>query len=491
MRRDRLFTVLHISDLHRSRDEPIDNDSLVAALLADSDRYLGETPVVPPPGAIVVSGDLIQGATIGMVNWQDAMRDQYRVAEEFLGQLATRFLAGDRSKLVIVPGNHDVCWNTSFGAMERVPDDEWPKDIRLALIEPDTAYRWSWRERALYRIRDTGAYAARMQFYWDFVESFYSGVSLPVPIDRCRGYQIFELLDRSIVVAAFDSIERNDCFSYSGAIPRGAVARCSLKLRDTPHSYDLRIAVWHHSIQGPPLRDDYMEVQQVREMAGLGFQLGMHGHQHEAEASTQYIYLNETQSMGIVSAGSLCAGARELPRGVNRQYNLVVIDDQLLRARVHVREIVDGEQFSGKRNGAFLRGFSELSWQTATDIAGRPIDAKAENNRRLVVQAEEALHAGRPQDAISLLAGVRPNPGSHERKVAVQAFLAAKQWEGLIELIGRPETTEEAVFLVSALLNCGLLDRATSVLDGIAELDISTRHALSGQIDLKRMMRKQ
>jgi len=47
-----LFTILHISDLHRSREEPVDNDSLIAALLCDSDRYLGETPAVPQPGAI-------------------------------------------------------------------------------------------------------------------------------------------------------------------------------------------------------------------------------------------------------------------------------------------------------------------------------------------------------------------------------------------------------------------------------------------------------
>ena len=29
-----MFSILHISDLHRSRDEPVDNDSLIAALLA-------------------------------------------------------------------------------------------------------------------------------------------------------------------------------------------------------------------------------------------------------------------------------------------------------------------------------------------------------------------------------------------------------------------------------------------------------------------------
>jgi len=74
-----LFTILHISDLHRSREEPIDNDSLIAALLGDSDRYLGETPPVPQPRAIVVSGDLVQGVGVGADKWVDSMRDQYRV----------------------------------------------------------------------------------------------------------------------------------------------------------------------------------------------------------------------------------------------------------------------------------------------------------------------------------------------------------------------------------------------------------------------------
>lgn len=69
-----MYTILQISDLHRSRDEPVDNDTLVAALLGDRDRYIGETPIVPSPDAIVVSGDLIQGAPIGAPNWQDMMR---------------------------------------------------------------------------------------------------------------------------------------------------------------------------------------------------------------------------------------------------------------------------------------------------------------------------------------------------------------------------------------------------------------------------------
>ena len=51
-----MFSILHISDLHRSSEEPVDNDSLLAALLADREvrrrntapRRLDMAPRCPP-----------------------------------------------------------------------------------------------------------------------------------------------------------------------------------------------------------------------------------------------------------------------------------------------------------------------------------------------------------------------------------------------------------------------------------------------------------
>jgi 3',5'-cyclic AMP phosphodiesterase CpdA len=105
----RLFSILHISDLHISTEEPVDNASLIASLLRDRDRYPLETPQIRPPDAIVVSGDLIHGATIGHPTWQKEIESQYQIAEQFLADLTNRFLDGDRSRIVIIPGNHDVC----------------------------------------------------------------------------------------------------------------------------------------------------------------------------------------------------------------------------------------------------------------------------------------------------------------------------------------------------------------------------------------------
>lgn len=484
-----MYSILHVSDLHRSKEEPVDNHSLLAALLADYDRYAGETPQIPPPHAIVVSGDIVQGACIGAQGWQQSMMDQYNVADSFLTALCDRFLDGDRSRMVIVPGNHDICWNTSYLAMKQVPDKEYPSNLYEVLVEPESAYRWSWSEQALFRIVDMAAYKERTGYYWDFVESFYNGVSLPVSIDRGRGFQLFEFCDRRVVVSAFDSITGNDCFNFSGALPRGSVGQCAIALRDSERSYDLKIAVWHHSIQGPPNRSDYMDVSQVQEMIGHGFQLGLHGHQHIAGTQTQFVHLDQSRSMAIVGAGSLCAGTRELPRGVNRQYNLIVIDEDFLSARVHVREMVEGEQFTRKRNGVFSEGFVRVNWQPTTDIMGRRIDAQAENERRAIVNAEEALNDGRPYDVIEVLKDVDISSELHARKLMIEALRIQKDWQKLIAILQNQYNIEETVILVSALVESNSLEDAQTILDSAAEIDRATRDALQNEIEIKKMKR--
>ena len=485
-----MYSILHISDLHRSPSEPVDNDSLTAALMADRDRYLGETPIVPSPDAIIVSGDLIQGARMGGKDWQQVMRDQYAVAAEFLDKLANRFLGGDRSKVILVPGNHDVCWNTSHLSMKLVEKAEYPPDLRSALTAPESLFRWSWKDRALYQIHDLPTYESRLIPYWEFVENFYAQTSLVIPIDRNRGYQLFELNDRRIVVGAFDSTIGNDCFRSSGALAHGAVARCNLALRDIPRVYDLRIAVWHHSIQGPPMREDYMDVGHVHEMIGLGFQLGLHGHQHVAAATTHYIHLSESTAMAVVSAGSLCAGARELPRGVNRQYNVVVIGDDFRSARVHAREMVEGEQFSRKSNGAFLQGFVKLDWQPYTDAAGRLVDARVENERNATLSAERALRSGNPEHVSAFLAGVPLSPGSYARGIAVEAARKINDWPTLIAILDPPDTIGEAVQLITALVQTNALDRASAVLANRTDIDPATRELINDQIAIKKFITK-
>lgn len=53
------YTILHISDIHKSKD--VQYNSLLQSLKKNLDTYVNEEGILKP-SFIVVSGDLIQGA---------------------------------------------------------------------------------------------------------------------------------------------------------------------------------------------------------------------------------------------------------------------------------------------------------------------------------------------------------------------------------------------------------------------------------------------
>lgn len=459
-----LISILHISDLHRSPSEPVNNDSLIAALVADSDRYIGETPKVPPPCGIIVSGDIIQGAKIGDVGWREEMVNQYATAKDFLCELSDRFLGGDRSQLVLIPGNHDVCWNTSRSSMESAKSEEINDNVQSLIERQGSLYRWSWKDRSVYKITDTTLYQRKLDAYWEFVSDFYRGYTFPLPIDRSRGFQLFEVDEGRILVAAFDSTYGNDCFGYSGDIQPGVIGRCSLAIRALPKTYELKAAVWHHSIEGPPMRHDYMDVSHVKEMAGFGFQIGFHGHQHIGATQTRSIHLNEEHAMAVVSAGSLCAGARELPRGINRQYNIVVIEDDYKAGRVHAREMGEAGQFSRKNNGEFLMGHARISWLAQENIAGQVVKPDEDNARRAILRAEEFLKSGEAKRALDELMAIGVDKSSYAKRLACEAALEVKDWEILKRLLPKADSDDEIVWLAIALIETKDFGRAAELI---------------------------
>ena len=176
------------------------------------------------------------------------------------------FLVTDNgpSFLALVPGNHDCCWNTAFSGMTPVAREEEPADLIDVLESPNSPFRWSWQERKLYKILNPDAYARRLDHYWDFVEGFYSDSALTFPIGRDSGYNLFELEGGRILVAGFESLHGNDCFSYHGAFGPKAIANAALRIRDERGYYNLRIAVWHHGVYSQPsYRSDHIHINSV------------------------------------------------------------------------------------------------------------------------------------------------------------------------------------------------------------------------------------
>ncbi|QNA90711.1 metallophosphoesterase [Massilia sp. Dwa41.01b] len=489
-----MVTILHISDLHRSNNEPINNDTLLSSLLADRDRYLIETPKIPTPSFAVVSGDIIQGVRLGQQNFTEELERQYEVATDFLIRLADLFFDGDRSRIAIVPGNHDVCWNTARASMTELPPDDEPKKIGPHLFSSSSPYRWSWSERKIYKISAPEIYEKRLAPYCKFIEAFYSGVEMAHPIDPKKPLNFYEFDGGRILLTAFNSVHGNDCYCNHGAIQAGAIGNCSLKIRNMPRQPILKISTWHHSLQGPPQRDDYMDTSTVHEMIGAGFQLGLHGHQHQADASAYNIHLPEEQSMAIISAGSLCAGAAELPRGTNRQYNLITISSDYSTAQIHVREMSQGNQFGRCRQGLFgPDGFVEMK------IADENLDSAihsekiARFSQQTILCAEDALKSGHPEIAFSLLSETERENGTHARRLYLEAAKELEKWSEIISFLSPATTMDEFLLTLQAHEHLGNLGEAVSLLALSAAnfgIDSATIAELASRIQLRQALGK-
>ncbi|MDF1815003.1 MAG: metallophosphoesterase [Verrucomicrobiales bacterium] len=120
------LTIAHISDLHRSQESPISNAALLDSLLLDRDNYVKKFSV-RSPDILIVSGDIIYGSN-DPNNFDEIIKKQYDEAFEFLDEIAKEFFAGERSRIAIIPGNHDVAWHYSKESMTKVQESEFSYD---------------------------------------------------------------------------------------------------------------------------------------------------------------------------------------------------------------------------------------------------------------------------------------------------------------------------------------------------------------------------
>ena len=442
-----MYSILHISDLHRSPRDNITNAELVSALVSDRQRYLSERPSIQKPDAIVISGDIVQGVVLGTPNAEAALAAQYGTAHGFIEELTERFVGGDRSRVVIVPGNHDIDWAMSKEAMQRVEPADFPPDLRSELFHPASLYRWDWKSRELFLIADATLYRKRMDAFWNFFESFYAITPNLLRVAREQPSNLYSLWDGRIGIAAFDSCQGNDCFAFHGSIPREAVARAQLDLLDVG-GFGLLMAVWHHNVEGPPYRSDYMDIDIVRGMIGRGFRLGLYGHQHRPDATPIQIRLADRETMALVGAGSLCAGASEIPTGAMRGYNIIEISDDLRSARVHFREMSVANLFCAARRSA-LGGASyvDLTWEPPPDLAGRPVDSRVHRLAAALAKGESELKAGNPAACRELLEPIASELPNFGRLLLLEAARRTDDSALAIALLSPPRTIGELVEL--------------------------------------------
>lgn len=330
-------SILHISDLHRDPENPIRNDVLLDSLENDRRHYSAEeSPSVRFPDLIIVSGDIIQGIRPDAPDPERRLSEQYQEALAFLVQLTDRFVDGDRNRVVVVPGNHDVSayhFEKSLRRVDILPDRK--KALVTQLFSPDSLLRWSWSGLDLYEIAEQDLYAQRLAAFAEFYSAFYGGTRT-YPLDPSKQVEIFDLPALELTVAGFSSCHNNDLFNRQGAIHPACIADAGTRLRQPPLQNRLRIAVWHHNVEGLPAHSDYMDPDLIQNLIDRGFSLGFHGHQHRPQFLDTRFRHGTGRKITVFSAGTLC-GSASFRYG--RSYNVVVLDTGNRTGRLHVREM--------------------------------------------------------------------------------------------------------------------------------------------------------
>lgn len=146
------FSILHISDLHRDLDDEIGNEWLLDSLENDFNQFSEQTPQIMKPSFCIVSGDLVHGVRLGVEDGDNELKRQYSQTETFLIGLADRFFNGERERVVILPGNHDVFFNDVIQSVEKIEiptESEKKAPLVKELFQQNSKLRWSWRDLCL------------------------------------------------------------------------------------------------------------------------------------------------------------------------------------------------------------------------------------------------------------------------------------------------------------------------------------------------------
>ncbi len=322
MKIDKL-NIAHFSDLHRNSDNPISNAALLNSLMHDMDTYTVKG--ISKPDILIVSGDLVQGHadTAQLIK-------QYDEALDFLNTLADNFFNGDKSKIILVPGNHDISWSESKNSMEKIEEKEVTDDcglINSILNEAkkiNSNVKWSWNDRSFYRIKNDEIYQSRISYFCEFYNKFYNG-HRSYSLDPKKQFDLFDFSDWGVTIVGFNSCFHNDHLNRAGSINPACIADVGLKLRAPKRQGHLFLATWHHNTKGAPYDQDYMDGTFIKNLISDNIKIGFHGHQHKQEILREESNIIDGETMMILSAGSICAGPDELPTGHNQQYNLLEI----------------------------------------------------------------------------------------------------------------------------------------------------------------------
>lgn len=310
--------MLHLSDLHFSSER--DAISCAAQLREDLFQELGR----PRLTAVVLSGDLTNRAT----------PEEFAAARVFVDEVSRDFDLTPR-QVIIVPGNHDLAWESSRSSYRRHRKSDLPVMPRKGEYFDDGDH--------IEVVDDQDAYHARFAAFSDFYQSVRGE---PYPLDPDRQATIHAFEDAKLLLVGLNSAWQIDHrFTGRADIHSIALGKALREIDYEPRYAEfVKIAVWHHPVQGPD-EDRIKDTGCMERLAQAGFRLALHGHIHRADLSRhRYDETLGGRGIDLLGAGTFGATTPEMRPGYPLQYQLLEFKGRTLRMYTRRRE---------ERNGAW------------------------------------------------------------------------------------------------------------------------------------------
>lgn len=448
------LTILHISDLHRDPEHEVTNKALLNSLEQDRDKYRIETPPIPDPNLIIVSGDIVHGVRHDALDAEKELQRQYEQAENYLVELTQRFVGGNRERVVIIPGNHDVSFYHTHQSMKRIEVNLTTQKGKAAAVTyanrsrtEATGVRWSFSEFCFYEINDRALYDARLQAFCEFYGRFYEG-KRKYSLKPEEQFDLFDYSEHNVTIVGLSSCHDNDPRNKKGEIHSDCVAEACLRLRAPLYRGRMLLATWHHNTAGGPLQSDYMDADILQVLIEGGFSIGFHGHQHKSQFIEEKYQFGSGRKITVVSAGTLCAGPEEIPTGQARAYNILELDPKARKATLHQRKMHNNSfgnviwgpgQFSSTN-----QGYIKFEVQSPIERNHMAEDTK------IIGSAEALLRTGKAREAADLVKVIAGN-NALAKKILWDCYVDLEDHKAMISEFYPPSTPAEIVHVADAL----------------------------------------
>ena len=455
------YSILHISDIHKIPD--VEYEPLVLSLRRDYDTYTADEGILPPV-FIVVSGDLIQGAYT-----EDEIRTQYDEVEVFLARICDEFLQKDRSRLIVVPGNHDMSRVATKASM--APASATYDTCLKSYFNGASDIRWSWKERQFYEISDSSTYSSRFSLFIEFYNRFFQGVRSYPQIPEEQGYVVTND-DYKVCFACFNSCCHLDHLCDTGCISEDALNSVAKVLTDSHNAGYLNIAVWHHHYYGRPLETNYMDRDFFNSLLACNVNIGMFGHQHFSQVAEEYSDLlllkdDTVQKLLLISSGTLFGGKKVLADNCRRQYNVIEIEHNNGMALV---DINIREDFNPRKDNK-IPHWKVKPLPNATNKVHYEIKLKELTLENQILNIDRRVQTdGDYIRACEAIQQLEKETGESLKAILRSYLKEVKDYDYIFRNVGRVQTVEDALLKIVAAKETG--NRAY-ISDVLSDTDIA------------------